>query len=139
MASDTNLLWVLHRRQENSYRFMGDVLLGLTRQLKAVNPDFVAPPGSQPVVIDDPLPPKPPCFPGMPCQRELRYVRDVADRMARDAATIRDCLEVLLDKAEELRIKHVIFEATQFPVNPDGSKAPGGGESRVPAGREEPR
>ena len=119
MPSDYRL-WVAIRKLENSWRFVGDMYLGLVKEIKAVNPAAVLEDILPPSFGTNPPGPIPPCRPPL-CVRELAELRDFTNSLAQDAVAMADALDQVYDLAHDLDLENIHFQPTQLPVAPEGT------------------
>jgi histidinol phosphatase-like enzyme len=121
-TSNGHELWLELRRQENFYRFAGDVLLALMKEMeKNSSTARSAEREDLPGFTINPWP-VPPCIPGKPCMKTIEQLRDYLDRMAQHSVAIGDALDEVFEKAEEMGIEKLTFQATQLPTYPEGAK-----------------
>jgi len=113
-------LWVGIRKLENSYRFVGDMYLGLVKEIKAVNPAFALPDPDEPSYGNDPIGPKPPCVPPL-CFRTISELREFTNGLAQYAVAISDAIDLVYDAAHDLGLESIHFQPTQLPVAPEGT------------------
>jgi hypothetical protein len=114
-------LWLECRRQENYYRFLGDVLLALNKQIQANMPNVRYAQREEPGLTIDPWP-KPPCLPGQPCARTIEDLQLFVEQMAQRSVAVDNAVYATCELALDLHIKRVSFEPTQLPVYPEGAR-----------------